>query len=626
MSFQRCLACGREGAPSRCGGCKIAFFCNVECQREAWPSHKLQCTTTRTAPTPKAASSSDALNKLASHSLKHLSDLVFSLAESGEDHRLSHLPPGSFRELVTKPASFLQLAYPGVSPKDLQGSGVSGPLTLKELFTGSMLSEARHEAALRACTKGKSIIDSVKSKALAAGGPQMDEATEKQLWPQVFAEAFCREIPSIIAKSSSSEARSRGHEPGRGISTATPKGAPAVRITTGIKSIAVETASDLMASPFHVLAASSYLADETLSSLFARSTATTSIAGELLRSDGGVSMSNADRAPLLATLEGGFATQKGPFLGDKEEVDAWSTLVLDDCLRMAEEEARWSPAVVRNAKRSFDKEGMLAGEVLVETESSYAWLNDGELEDEAPALSEELQRLHALPYELSRKVPGLRLLKPRPGTALLRRIRVKASIQPFTAAEEPPAPAGQASFPLRMTERNPHGDGEGNLTTSFHLVIFPHGEDFLPNAPAATAPETSDRPPDSAFPVQLTVMGCIGKHTAKRQKGTLGATGGQASDTVSSLAPPTAQFSLQLSEKSTSDGPLAEVPASQSNTLVLHRTQALLYRPAVHVDIKLSSVKSEEKTVITSPASVESQFFFLSTFIRGPPDEKVFLG
>ncbi|XP_058144003.1 N-lysine methyltransferase SMYD2 isoform X2 [Dasypus novemcinctus] len=34
--------CRKEGL-SKCGRCKQAFYCNVECQKEDWPMHKLEC-------------------------------------------------------------------------------------------------------------------------------------------------------------------------------------------------------------------------------------------------------------------------------------------------------------------------------------------------------------------------------------------------------------------------------------------------------------------------------------------------------------------------------------------------------------------------------------------------------
>uniref|UniRef100_G3UEH7 [histone H3]-lysine(4) N-trimethyltransferase n=1 Tax=Loxodonta africana TaxID=9785 RepID=G3UEH7_LOXAF len=34
----------RKEGLSKCGRCKQAFYCNVDCQREDWPMHKLECT------------------------------------------------------------------------------------------------------------------------------------------------------------------------------------------------------------------------------------------------------------------------------------------------------------------------------------------------------------------------------------------------------------------------------------------------------------------------------------------------------------------------------------------------------------------------------------------------------
>ncbi|XP_048155716.1 N-lysine methyltransferase SMYD2 isoform X2 [Corvus hawaiiensis] len=39
-----CDACfARKEGLSKCGRCKQAFYCNVECQKEDWPMHKLEC-------------------------------------------------------------------------------------------------------------------------------------------------------------------------------------------------------------------------------------------------------------------------------------------------------------------------------------------------------------------------------------------------------------------------------------------------------------------------------------------------------------------------------------------------------------------------------------------------------
>ncbi|GMF15304.1 unnamed protein product [Phytophthora lilii] len=38
-----CHACGAAAAKSRCGGCRRVFFCNRDCQRRSWPSHRPDC-------------------------------------------------------------------------------------------------------------------------------------------------------------------------------------------------------------------------------------------------------------------------------------------------------------------------------------------------------------------------------------------------------------------------------------------------------------------------------------------------------------------------------------------------------------------------------------------------------
>ena len=44
LGVKSCLGCGKEGEElSRCGRCKAAWFCDRECQRKAWPSHKAEC-------------------------------------------------------------------------------------------------------------------------------------------------------------------------------------------------------------------------------------------------------------------------------------------------------------------------------------------------------------------------------------------------------------------------------------------------------------------------------------------------------------------------------------------------------------------------------------------------------
>jgi hypothetical protein len=41
--MKTCLACGKEGVKSRCGGCRQVYFCDIECQRRVWISHRPVC-------------------------------------------------------------------------------------------------------------------------------------------------------------------------------------------------------------------------------------------------------------------------------------------------------------------------------------------------------------------------------------------------------------------------------------------------------------------------------------------------------------------------------------------------------------------------------------------------------
>ena len=42
-SERYCLSCGNNECKKRCSQCQIVYFCNRECQLQAWPSHKESC-------------------------------------------------------------------------------------------------------------------------------------------------------------------------------------------------------------------------------------------------------------------------------------------------------------------------------------------------------------------------------------------------------------------------------------------------------------------------------------------------------------------------------------------------------------------------------------------------------
>ncbi|XP_022082386.1 uncharacterized protein LOC110974812 [Acanthaster planci] len=44
---KRCSACGKLGKTHECSGCNNAWYCNTDCQRRNFPTHKVQCRQTR---------------------------------------------------------------------------------------------------------------------------------------------------------------------------------------------------------------------------------------------------------------------------------------------------------------------------------------------------------------------------------------------------------------------------------------------------------------------------------------------------------------------------------------------------------------------------------------------------
>ena len=41
--FRRCANCGKEGAKKRCGGCKVTHYCDHDCSKQHWKTHKQDC-------------------------------------------------------------------------------------------------------------------------------------------------------------------------------------------------------------------------------------------------------------------------------------------------------------------------------------------------------------------------------------------------------------------------------------------------------------------------------------------------------------------------------------------------------------------------------------------------------
>jgi len=39
----RCAHCAAPDALERCAGCRVVVYCNLACQKAAWPAHKTSC-------------------------------------------------------------------------------------------------------------------------------------------------------------------------------------------------------------------------------------------------------------------------------------------------------------------------------------------------------------------------------------------------------------------------------------------------------------------------------------------------------------------------------------------------------------------------------------------------------
>lgn len=348
-------SCDKCGAPAdlRCTACKSVWYCSQACQRAAWKSHKPVCQASAASGRPTGAASTServvkedtkAADDLSVMDLRAFTDVVKSLTDS--PGHAGHSSTDWRRAL--KPETFCQMAYPGISVDELLPTA---PKSLLQLLTDAAYENARLQAAQRARKKAAEVLASVKSKA-AAAGETLDRDTERSLWPQAFAEAFIREIPTIM----------RGD------------------------AVTVPDLSDdsMLANPMHVLASADYLTVE-------------SLAG-------------------LCTSGRFFAHQDEFFTG--EDAGAWSSIALEDLSRLSVEAHRWSAPSTTTVASSLP-----GCDARVTVEVSYMWADAASLEEGFPAVSEVMQRLHALPFELNRKVKTLQLIRPQPGMTMVQRLR-----------------------------------------------------------------------------------------------------------------------------------------------------------------------------------------------------------
>jgi len=342
-------------------------------------------------------------------------------------------------------AAFLRHAYPGV---DARGLPPGAPTTLHDLLSSSSAHHQRAVAAAgeRALAAARSVIARVKARA-AAAGEAMDAEAEKAVLPTAFAEGFAREIPSLVRQvlaggdSGAADRRTTTTPPGPAADAASAVAAPSAGGRTRVPPPALE-----LASPYHVLAATTYVAPTTFADLL----------------PSGV----------------GWAHQAGPFAGD--DAGQWRQLVADDCEALwTEGEGRWSDGHAWRL-RSDISPATAGGASGVSTR--YTWCDPTpELEAEQPALSELVQRLHAMPYQFARTAPDLRVSAPAPGRTLVRRWTWRLPAATAVGATVGPLGLHPAAWTVTTGES---GDGMACVA-----VLYVVGE---PTSAPAASPDGSD--------------------------------------------------------------------------------------------------------------------------------------
>lgn len=622
---RKCGHCGAVDAPNRCGRCKQVYFCGEACQRAAWPSHKSVCAppgaaggaaaAPSTAATPvvataAAAPATSAPSAAPAEALAVLKQLHAAVrAAAGGGH--VHFPPGSALGDAMDGAKFTRMAFPGVSTDDIMPEA---PRTLLALLDRVPPWQACEEGAVRALAKAKSVIASVKQRA-ARAGETLDAATEKALLPQAFGEAFVRDVATTMrgvlqeatgnrptpAGSAAAAAAAAGPSPAATASTTRSAGAAAAP-TTAVA--AADDASSLLASPYHVLAACDYIPGAALAE--------------------------------LTNAAVGWAATSGPFASD--DAEAWGGLVLDDLRRLSTEQAdRW--ATLRQAEWSLPPVeaaaaaasaatamaaagGSTVAAALAEPPSavaaagttaapgtpatgaaallrprcavttSYAWVDPSEkLDAEYPALSEVLQRLHSLPYELNRKLPSLKLTRPHPGMTLVRRISLLLTTQPPSAAAGLAATASSGAA----------------VADSF----LPFGDAFQLDAAGASVASGGAAPDLRDY--KLTCTAAAGAAVALDDAGADIAEEGPA---VGDSARPWAKLAVRLQRGG--DVTTAKLqPMHAPNTLLLHRSREMGARWELHAAPKRLT-KHLAAMAAAGVGTSQLDVFVVQFFVHGP--------
>jgi hypothetical protein len=487
--------------------------------------------------------------------------------------------------------AFARAAYPGVAVEELPPHL---PRSLGALLSSADYAAPVAQTADRAVAKAEAVLAGAKSRG-AAAGERMDSATEAALWPQIYSEAFARELLVTLSQLS--------------------------------RDTHAALASDdaLLASPYHVLARGDQVTVATLAALV----------GPL------------PGAASAAAAAAGWAQQQGPF--DGEDASTWADLALADALRFAEEQParfsspitargvlveEWQPhallgaggaagsapsaAAASAAAARTDQPAAGTPCLQLDCALSWAWVEPGPaLEAEYPALHEVLSRLHALPFELNRKQGPLRLTQPQPGMTLVRRYRLRAQLKMAAEAEAPAADArsgtdgaaGGVNVAVRTFQ----------LTRSGRMVHgYPFGDEFALDAGGAARGGATGTGPGAAAKVapsggavdagyKVTCLALLGSAAADDETagiaeaaGAAGAGGDTSADgevnvavgAAGSRAAPRTSLHVELGtalgegERTSGDATVAAgVDCRAANALVLYRSRGVGTR--VRLECKL---------------------------------------
>jgi hypothetical protein len=375
----------------------------------------------------------------------------------------AQLLDGVFRRMLD-PAEFQRIVFPGLSAAER----AAGPQSLQ-----SLVSDARYADAVRALVPGatertRKVLDAVKVRG-AAEGDIMDPETEAALWPNVFQEAFAREVVALMNRISTaahaSQVRPRwtgdqgtGVHLGCAVLLHKCLCVPWVAVGVGPAVIAPVArwqcpsppyrpfptpqarAQGVLASPLSPMALWAQLTPEAVAGLMSPPTRFGAMEGFAGEGWPALYCDDADRLAAAGRLTTQTAT-----VG----VDADATLmsVPVESVAWLEVRAWWHrpsdgrppspiPSPTPLLARQPESQGLprVVALACVRYGCLCVILRVGQVEEcveEYPALGDILERLHALPFELNRLAGvGLGLCVPSSRSTLLRRVEEGAQVLP----------------------------------------------------------------------------------------------------------------------------------------------------------------------------------------------------